>query len=761
FIEKAFSHLELEFNDALSPRFRFRRCPIFISPLEYPTDKLVKTVHIPVISWNLIARGDLYNWMLESECTQLVFSSARSLVISQQVCSPAFCLANIDTGVAVQNISVILRLFRMMTPNISEIDLRWHPIEYPDKEGELYVPVMQAISDIIDSTKVITIDAKKVFHKASFADMAIPSDLTSFTFTFGAESRWYDEVIRRNSQSLKKLELLFYLDADVSMPLYDKTDSLPIVYSSLDTLKLLYAGNLHVRSLPIPKKTGSLSTQRTVHFPYLQVFESTVPYPFAYNVLPDTLPSLERLSIYIPEDIVESRPTFEHLASSRFPNLRALKIHGYTNYTGRMVQPNRFRDPALLKFLPKILDPASLQYFKVDCPMDKTQIFEDAYMVSMFANLRVIEIQYVTLLFREILWLLQTAPNLERLYCRPHQGAPDIDGVRPEKLPEYIHGMRPLNKRFMWLETDDIFSGLPSRNQIKTALLLAIGCPNFTRLSYPFISNDTIRKIAESVMKTKPFVNHADGASSFINNTKVELLKVYSTLGAAVGSSMAGCYSAARLPLFDPTSLLTTLLLFALTVSLYLLPARSSNLSLRTTLFMSLAWLMGGAIEPLVSGLMYTGQMDVLLGAGILTLVMFVGFSVGVMAAERARVAYLVGAVTTALGVLSWIAILGVYYQPLVSLALVVGLTAGCVNLVVQTDDMIVRAEAGVPVDSITTALGFFTSLVAIFVRLAVILSREKQRSSNRSTEQRRKKKNGAWQGSQSFRYARSGGISF
>ncbi|KAJ2777835.1 hypothetical protein GGI15_004377, partial [Coemansia interrupta] len=520
FIEKAFSHLVLEFNDALSPRFRFHQCPVFIKPLEYPTEKLVKTLHIPIISWNFIARGDLYNWMLESDYTQLVFSSAQSLVISQVDCSPAFCLADIDAGVAAQNIAVMLRLFRMMTPNISKIDLQWHPIEYPDAEGNLYAPVVHAISDIISNTRDITVDSKKVFRKTSIADMAVPLDLTSFTFTFGAESLWCNEVIRHNSQCLKRLTLLFYLDKDVSMPLFDETESKPIVFSSLDTLKLLYAGSLHARSLPLPRKTASLSNSRTVHFPYLRVFESTVPYPFAYNVLPDTLLSLEKLSIYIPEDILESRPTFEHLASSRFPNLLNLSIHGYINYSNRMVQPNRFRDPAMLKFLPQILDPASLRFFKVDCPMDKSLVFNDAYMVSMFANLRVLEIQYVTLLFREILWLLETAPNLERLYCQPHQGAPDIDGVRPEKMPEYIHGMRPLNKNFAWLETDDRFSGQPSRNQVKIALLLAIGCPSFTRLSYPFIPNDTILKVAESVMRTKPFVNYADAASAFISKLK-------------------------------------------------------------------------------------------------------------------------------------------------------------------------------------------------------------------------------------------------
>ncbi|KAJ2777836.1 hypothetical protein GGI15_004378 [Coemansia interrupta] len=262
-------------------------------------------------------------------------------------------------------------------------------------------------------------------------------------------------------------------------------------------------------------------------------------------------------------------------------------------------------------------------------------------------------------------------------------------------------------------------------------------------------------------MNVQKILNSFTRTASLRRSTKVELLKVYSTLGAAVGSSMAGCYSAARLSLFDPSSLSTMLLLFGLTVSLYLLPARSDNLSLRTTLLLSLSWLVGCTIEPLVSTLMYTGQMDVLLGAGLLTMLMFVGFSVGVMAAERAKMVYLVGAVTTALGVLSWIALLGIYYQPFVNLALVVGLAAGCVNLVLQTDEMVMRAEAGVPVDRITTALGFFTSLVTIFVRLAVILSREKQRSGNRSTEQKRRKKNGAWQGSQSFRYASSSGISF
>ncbi|KAJ2394923.1 Inhibitor of apoptosis-promoting Bax1-related protein, partial [Coemansia sp. RSA 2603] len=252
-------------------------------------------------------------------------------------------------------------------------------------------------------------------------------------------------------------------------------------------------------------------------------------------------------------------------------------------------------------------------------------------------------------------------------------------------------------------------------------------------------------------MNADKILNSFTRTSALRRSTRMELIKVYSTLAATIGSSLAGCYSAARLPLLDPTSLAHTLLLLGLTLSLYLLPARSNNLSLRTTLLLSLSWLIGGTIEPLISALMYRGHGDVLIWAGALTLLMFAGFSAGVMAAERTKVVYFVGAATTALGVLSWVALLGVYYPAFVNLALVLGLAAGCVNLVVQTDEMVVRAAAGIPVDSVTTALGFFTSLVTIFVRLAVILSREKQRESSRSREQKRKsgRRNGAtWQGS-------------
>ncbi|KAJ1854603.1 hypothetical protein LPJ73_002454 [Coemansia sp. RSA 2703] len=462
----------------------------------------------------------MYSWMLDSNYAKLVFTSARSLVISQHVCSSLFCLADIDTGVAVQNISVMLRLFRMMTPNISEIDLQWRRIEYPDAEGDQYSPLMRAISDIISNTKSVTIDSKSVFHKTSFTDMTLPSNLVSFTYTFGFESSWCNEVIRRNSQSLKRLELWFYTLNETRIPLYDETENKPIVYSSLDTLKLLYAGKRSFQSLRVPDNTGSLANPRTVHFPYLHVFESTIPYPFTYNVLPEKLPTLQRLSIYMPEDIYESHPSFEHLASSRFPNLRELRILAYLNYTNRMVQPKKLHDSAMLKFVSKTTDPTSLRCFKVDFLVDKSVFFKDAYMLAAFAGLRSVEMQYVTLLFSEIVWLLETAPCLEQLLCGLHYGAPNIDGVRPENLPEYIYKMRPLNNRFACLKIDDDFGGLPPRGHIKTALLLAIGCPRFTRLSYPFMNNDGIRKVAEKVMNTKSFVNYAEAASSFINGLR-------------------------------------------------------------------------------------------------------------------------------------------------------------------------------------------------------------------------------------------------
>ncbi|KAJ1882371.1 Inhibitor of apoptosis-promoting Bax1-related protein [Kickxella alabastrina] len=232
--------------------------------------------------------------------------------------------------------------------------------------------------------------------------------------------------------------------------------------------------------------------------------------------------------------------------------------------------------------------------------------------------------------------------------------------------------------------------------------------------------------------------------STLSRATQRELLLVYTTLITTLLSSIAGIYSAYHLNIYETFPLLIPITLLLLTFAMYLVPATKQNVGKRQTTLLCLGWVTGVFITPFISRMEYrTGSMDVVVGAAGLSILMFAAFALATVCFERSQVVYTMGAVWTALGSLAWVGFAGWMwgsYGYFLDLHLLVGLATACAYVVKHTNDLVDLAQGGQWLDPVSHALGFFNDFVRIFMHLAVILARNKERRDPQDKKNKKKR---------------------
>ncbi|KAJ2855555.1 hypothetical protein J3B02_002100 [Coemansia erecta] len=242
-------------------------------------------------------------------------------------------------------------------------------------------------------------------------------------------------------------------------------------------------------------------------------------------------------------------------------------------------------------------------------------------------------------------------------------------------------------------------------------------------------------------MSTNNFFKAFARTSALSLKTRKELFKVYTTLGVTLGSCAAGCYSAYHIPIFENNSIVHSLLIVGLALGIHIMKPTPGNLVKRTTMLWTLSWLIGNTLESFVSDMVMIGNWSILMMAGCLTSLMFAGFSVAVMSFESPKVVYFVGSSLTALSALSWVYVLGMFYPTdgVVNLILVIWLVSSCVCLISHMNRMLDMAQRGETLDPVVNAFLFFNSLISIFIRAAVLLSRDKRSKGNKNKKNKQR----------------------
>ncbi|KAJ2156317.1 hypothetical protein GGF46_005273 [Coemansia sp. RSA 552] len=223
-----------------------------------------------------------------------------------------------------------------------------------------------------------------------------------------------------------------------------------------------------------------------------------------------------------------------------------------------------------------------------------------------------------------------------------------------------------------------------------------------------------------------------------------QVLDVYLTLASTLASSMAGYYTAERLPqFFGSYSLLLVLGIAALALAIFLTPATPRNLSRRRLMVWSMGWLAGTLAEPAIEPLVYAGYRSSVYMALGTAVSLFGSFGVAVMSSSRAQVVYAVGAALFVSSSLSWVSLLNFFYPTavLTDMTLLGALAVPCVSVVVHTSSMFEQAARGVDLDPVVHALRFFNDLVRMFVYLLELFTTDsrRERDDDRRSHRRRR----------------------
>ena len=206
-------------------------------------------------------------------------------------------------------------------------------------------------------------------------------------------------------------------------------------------------------------------------------------------------------------------------------------------------------------------------------------------------------------------------------------------------------------------------------------------------------------------------------------------------MAATIAAAAAGCYLHLKMHIGSP---LFALGLFGLIFALYSTPNSPANQQKRTGMLLAFGALQGLVVGPLVEAVLDIDS-SIVLTAFLGTTAIFVCFSLAAIYAERRSMLYLGGFLSSALSLLLMAGFINIFARSegLFNLQLYGGLLVFMGYIVFDSQMIIEKADAGI-YDVQLHALDLFLDFVAIFVRLLIILSKNKKNNKEKSSTRRR-----------------------
>jgi FtsH-binding integral membrane protein len=203
------------------------------------------------------------------------------------------------------------------------------------------------------------------------------------------------------------------------------------------------------------------------------------------------------------------------------------------------------------------------------------------------------------------------------------------------------------------------------------------------------------------------------------------LFKVYTTLAATLACAALG--SVAHL-YYNIGGLLTVFGGIGLILALCLTPFKEKNVPLRTLYLFGVGFLEGASIGPLLQAVL---EIDPAIPAMALlgTVAIFGCFSASARYAERRSYLFLSGLLGSGLSTLLLLGLVNIFFrlEILYTFQLYLGLIVFCGFVMYDTQLVIEKASMG-DKDYIWHSLDLFLDFVNIFVRLVVILTKNKKK---------------------------------
>eukprot|EP00160_Parvularia_atlantis_P001678 Unigene1135_Nuclearia_a/m.3658 Unigene1135_Nuclearia_a/g.3658 ORF Unigene1135_Nuclearia_a/g.3658 Unigene1135_Nuclearia_a/m.3658 type:complete len:239 (-) Unigene1135_Nuclearia_a:92-808(-) len=225
-------------------------------------------------------------------------------------------------------------------------------------------------------------------------------------------------------------------------------------------------------------------------------------------------------------------------------------------------------------------------------------------------------------------------------------------------------------------------------------------------------------------------------ASPVSKDVQDHLVRTYRTLAVAVAVATAAVYAQSVTLLFMD-SFIPSLAAIGTLIWLVVTPPAHSNIFKREMLLYTFAGFSGLQIGPLVTTFLYIDS-SVVFQAAIATTLVFASFTASALLNRDRTILLWGGFLSSALSILFWMGLFNVFFRSemLFDVQLYGGLLLMSAFVLFDTQVMIAKAQAGID-DHVGSALSLFTDLINIFVRLIIIISRNRNSSSNERDRRR------------------------
>lgn len=205
------------------------------------------------------------------------------------------------------------------------------------------------------------------------------------------------------------------------------------------------------------------------------------------------------------------------------------------------------------------------------------------------------------------------------------------------------------------------------------------------------------------------------------------LLNVYTTLGGAILTAAVGSLVHLFVNIGGALSSIVGILLM-----LWLIVTPQEEVAKRMSLLLGFSFTQGLSIGPLLA---HTLDLDpsIVSTAFFGTVCIFACFSASAYFAERRSYLFLGGILSSALSIMCVISFLNIFFRSpiMYNVMLYAGLLVFCGFVCFDTQLIIEKASQGKK-DIVMDSLELFLDFIAIFVRLLVILSKDKKSKNNR-----------------------------
>lgn len=234
--------------------------------------------------------------------------------------------------------------------------------------------------------------------------------------------------------------------------------------------------------------------------------------------------------------------------------------------------------------------------------------------------------------------------------------------------------------------------------------------------AYPFSSSDYFGEAFSSLKDLTPSVQK-------------HLARVYASLSAASLAAATGVFLNLKYNVWNNFGFLSFLAGFGLMMGLQLTPATPANFQIRMTYLLLFGLLQGFSLSPFIEYLIQINAGSVILSALVSTSLLFMSFSLTALNSRRRSWLYLGGTLASAMSIMAWMSLFSWFFgygKAMFEVELFGGLLLFCGYVIFDTQVIVEKASAG-DYDYIRHSVDLFVDLVSIFIRILMIIARNKE----------------------------------